>query len=78
MDPREVQNRPSHVAVQDGNVTLTAPDGTTVVLTPTAAEETSDRLWKGAMFARGSDRSSASGDSVEEDAVPAQVDADEE
>ncbi len=47
-----VQDEPIQVQGNDGNVALTAPDGSVVVLSPDAAEETSDRLWKWAMAGR--------------------------
>jgi hypothetical protein len=46
------------VLAEDGNVTLAGPDGTRVVLSPDAAEETSDRLWKWAMRVRREQRHS--------------------
>ena len=51
-DDKEVHDEPMEVLAEDGNVTLAGPDGTRVVLSPEAAEETSDRLWKWAMRVR--------------------------
>jgi hypothetical protein len=52
MSLEEPFHEPIEVGAADGNVTLASPDGTVVVLSPEAAEATSDRLWKWAMFAR--------------------------
>ena len=51
-ESKEIREEPIEVLADDGNVALTGPDGTVVVLSPEAAEETSDRLWKWAMYAR--------------------------
>ncbi len=56
MSKREIHHEPIEVSAQDGNVAMAGPDGAVMVLSPQAAEETSDRLWKGAMFARGQQR----------------------
>ena len=52
MPPDKVYGEPIEVIAENGNVTLAGPDGTVVVLSPEAAEATSDRLWKWAMCAR--------------------------
>ncbi len=56
MSDKAVRDEPIEVCAEDGNVAIAGPDGAVVVLSPEAAEETSDRLWKGAMFARGQQR----------------------
>ncbi len=54
-----VYEEPIKILAKDGKVAVSGPDGSVVVLSPEAAEETSDRLWKGAMFARQQQRQSA-------------------
>lgn len=49
---KEPQGEPIKVQAEEGNVAFAAPGGVVVVLSPDAAEETSDQLWKGAMVAR--------------------------
>jgi hypothetical protein len=49
----KVYDTPSEVRVEEGNVAVEGPDGVGVVLTPTAALETSDRLLDGATEAQG-------------------------
>ncbi len=44
---------PSDVAAEGGEVIVTGPDGVAYSMTPPAAEETSDRLMKGAAEAQG-------------------------
>ena len=44
---------PSEVAAQEGEVIVDGPDGVAVSLTPEAALETSDRLLRGGLAARG-------------------------
>jgi hypothetical protein len=51
IDFKDVRDEPLEVHGEDGNVALFGPCGS-VVLSPEAAEETSDRLWKLAMTAR--------------------------
>jgi hypothetical protein len=46
-------DEPSDVDAEDGDVTVKGPDAVDVRLTPSAAEETSDRLLEGAFKARG-------------------------
>ena len=46
-------DEPSDVDAEDGHVTVKGPDAVDVRLTPSAAEETSDRLLEGAFKARG-------------------------
>ena len=53
---KEVHEEPIEVQAEDGNVALAGPDGALMVLSPEAPEETSDRLWRGAMVARGQQR----------------------
>jgi hypothetical protein len=48
-----VYNEPSETQVVDGNVALMGPDGVSVIMTPEAALETSDRLHDTAAMARG-------------------------
>ena len=57
----EVHHDPIEVLVEDGTVGLSGPE-CVMVLSPEAAEKTSDRLWKGAMFARQQQRKFASSD----------------
>jgi hypothetical protein len=40
------------VLAEGGKVAVSSPDGSIVMVSPEAAEEASDRLWKGAMCAR--------------------------
>jgi hypothetical protein len=47
---------PSDVQAVDGNVQVDGPDAVDVILTPEAAEETSERLIKEAMRAAGQRR----------------------
>ncbi len=61
-DGNEVHEESIEVLAEDGKVALSGPDGSVVVLSPEAAEETSDRLWKGAMFARQQQRRTDSSD----------------
>jgi hypothetical protein len=49
----EVYDEPSEIDAEDGAVVVKGPDAVDVRLTPTAAEETSERLLQGAMKARG-------------------------
>lgn len=49
----EVYDKATNVAAEDGAVVLDGPDGVAVSMTPDAAEETSDRLLKGALDAHG-------------------------
>ena len=48
-----VYNEASDVDAEDGMVLVKGPDQVDVRLTPSAAEETSERLLQGAMKARG-------------------------
>jgi hypothetical protein len=48
-----VHNEPSEAEAVDGDVALMGPDGVSVMLTPEAAAETSDRLLHSAMAAEG-------------------------
>lgn len=47
---------PSDVVAEEGEVIVTGPDGVAYSMTPPAAEETSDRLMKGAAEAQGQRR----------------------
>lgn len=49
----EVYDEPSAVDADDGAVRQKGPDAVDVRMTPSAAEETSERLLQGAMKARG-------------------------
>ena len=49
----EIYEDPSDVEAEDGVVNVTGPDAVDVRMTPEAAEETSDRLFDGALKARG-------------------------
>ena len=49
----ETYDEPSDVDAEDGAVRVKGPDAVDVRLTPSAAEETSQRLLEGAMKARG-------------------------
>lgn len=60
-DGHAIQGEQIEVLTEDGKVALSAPEGV-VVLSPEEAEETSDRLWKGAMLARQQQRQSDSSD----------------
>ena len=53
MTESEIFNEPSEIDAEDGAVVVKRPDAVNVRLTPTAAEETSERLLHGAMKARG-------------------------
>jgi hypothetical protein len=49
----EVYDEPSEIDAEGGAVVVKGPDAVHIRLTPTAAEETSERLLQGAMKARG-------------------------
>lgn len=49
----KVYDSPSEVAAEDGHVIIYGPDGVDVSLSPDAALETSERLLKGGLMARG-------------------------
>ena len=49
----KVYDEATKVDAEDGNVILDGPDGVDVVITPEAAEVTSDRLFQAAAVARG-------------------------
>lgn len=53
MDQDKIYNEPSEVDAKDGAVLVKGPNEVDVRLTPTAAEETSERLLQAAMKARG-------------------------
>ena len=53
MTESEIYNEPTIVEAEDGAVILKGPDAVDVRMTPSAAEETSERLLEGAMKARG-------------------------
>ena len=53
MDHDEIHDEPSEVDAKDGAVLVKGPNQVDVRLTPSAAEETSERLLQGAMKARG-------------------------
>jgi hypothetical protein len=49
----KIYDEPSEVDAEDGHVIVDGPDGVAVLLTPEAAEETSERLLWGAAKAQG-------------------------
>ena len=49
----EIYDEPTKVEAEDGKVILDGPDGVDVMMTPEAAEETSERLLWGAAKAQG-------------------------
>lgn len=49
----KVYDEPSEAEAVDGNVALMGPNGVSAMLTPEAAEKTSDRLLKSALSAHG-------------------------
>ncbi len=49
----KVYDTPSEVTVDEGNVAVEGPDGVSLLLTPKAALETSDRLLESATEAHG-------------------------
>ena len=53
MTDQEIYDQPTQVDAEDGAVILKGPDAVDVRMTPSAAEETSERLLEGAMKARG-------------------------
>ena len=53
MSDRKIYHQPSLVTAEDGDVLVKGPDHVDVVLSPEAAEETSNRLLEGSMKARG-------------------------
>ncbi len=56
MDKKGIYEDPSDVTAVDGAVALDGPDDVDIAMTPEAAEETSDRLEKEAVRARGQRR----------------------
>ena len=56
MDKHPTYDKPSKVRADEGKVEVRGPDHVDVDLTPEAAEETSERLLRGAMIARGKER----------------------
>jgi hypothetical protein len=53
MDKPEVYNEATKVSAKDGDVALDGPDGVDVLMTPEAAEETADRLFRASARAAG-------------------------
>ena len=53
MSDRKIYQQPSSVTAEDGEVLVKGPDHVDVILSPEAAEETSNRLLEGSMKARG-------------------------
>jgi hypothetical protein len=53
MSDDEIYDDPSKVVAEDGVVRVKGPDAVDVKLTPEAADEISDRLFEGALQARG-------------------------
>ena len=56
MDRDTVYDKPSEVHAEEGAVCLDGPDDVHVLMTPEAAEETSDRMTHEAVKARGQRR----------------------
>jgi len=56
MDPDTIYDQPSDVTAEEGAVCLHGPDGLHMLMTPEAAEETSDRMTDQAVKARGQRR----------------------
>jgi hypothetical protein len=55
----KLHDEPSEVDADEGQVLVDGPDGVSVSLTPEAALETSDRLFEGAVRAKGQQASEA-------------------
>jgi hypothetical protein len=53
MSDEEIYDKPSDVSAEEGVVSVKGPDSVSVQLTPEAADETSERLFRGALKARG-------------------------
>lgn len=53
MPKDKVYDEPSEVTAEEGVVLVDGPDGVAVAITPDAAEKTADRLFEGAVTARG-------------------------
>jgi hypothetical protein len=68
MEKKQIYAEPSDVSADLGNVTVEGPDGVAVVLTPDAAEQTSDRLWTGALEARAQKRQESADEKPEDQA----------
>ena len=56
MSDKPIYDNASKVKAEDGSVTVNGPDEVDVVMTPEAAEETSERLSDEAVVARGQRR----------------------
>jgi hypothetical protein len=53
MTSKELFDEPSEIQAIDGKVELDGPDGVDVALTPEAAEETADRMFRASAEAAG-------------------------
>ena len=53
MSDEKIYQEPSDVSVEDGVVSVKGPDSVDVKMTPEAADETSERLLRGALKAHG-------------------------
>jgi len=53
MPDQKIYEEPSDVSAKEGVVSVKGPDAVDVRMTPEAADETSDRLLRGAMKAHG-------------------------
>jgi hypothetical protein len=51
MNSKELFNEATEIEAVDGNVELDGPDGVDVALTPEAAEETADRMFRASAMA---------------------------
>lgn len=56
MGTKELFDEPTKIRAVDGNVELDGPDGVDVAMTPEAAEETADRLFRASAEAAGQRR----------------------
>lgn len=53
MNHNKTHDEPSQVTAEEGEVMIDGPDGVAVTVTPEAALETSERLLKGGLTAKG-------------------------
>ena len=60
MSTKELFDEPTEIQAVDGKVELDGPDGVDVAMTPEAAEETADRMFRASAEAAGQRRISQS------------------